>query len=106
MVKDSKASSPDLKEILKMLASSHFQLKSETLVSGDKILQRPVPDKVLTEVKIEGTWTLVPSSLAVGIVLRFNLTKKPTFDELKQIAELMLRGGKDSSRDGETATKG
>ena len=83
-----------MEDILGMFDTKLMQLPAHSI----ERLQRPVPDKVLTEVTIDGTWTLVPSTSALGIVLRFNLTKKPTFDELKQMAELMLRRARQQGR--------
>ena len=48
-------------------------------------LIRPTPDKVFHEVKRHGIATLVPTSNAIGIVLRYNLTKEPTLETVEKI---------------------
>lgn len=45
----------------------------------------PTPDKVLREVEMEGQLVLIPSTNAIGIVLRHQLTKKPTLEKLVEL---------------------
>jgi hypothetical protein len=54
-----------------------------TLVTNN--LQLLAPDKVFREVEQNDEFVLTPASNAIGIVLRHNLTKRPTLDKLEQL---------------------
>jgi hypothetical protein len=53
----------------------------------EKNLTRPSPDKVLREVEQDDDFVLIPASNAIGIVLRHQLTKKPTLNELEELVK-------------------
>jgi hypothetical protein len=69
----------DIDQILE-LVDEDFRIPASELVP--RKLKRPTPDKVLREVKVEGKWVLVPSTNAIGIVLRHQLTEEPTVEKL------------------------
>ena len=68
---------------------NYIRLRDSILLNGSTLvtnqLQRPAPDKVFREVKKGGGAVLIPASNAIGIVLRCNLTKEPTLDELEKL---------------------
>eukprot|EP01035_Chromulina_nebulosa_P022069 gene22069-28567_t len=74
----------NMKEIIKLFDKEINGIIRKSLI--DKGLIRPTPDKVFHEMKINGVSTLVPCSNAIGIVLRNDLTKEPTMEDLKKIA--------------------
>jgi hypothetical protein len=82
LVQDTKIAHPQMEEIMAKFVKAQ-QIPSKSLVP--KKLQRPVPDKVLREVKIDGVLLLVPATNAIGIVLCHGLTKDPTLAELENI---------------------
>jgi hypothetical protein len=69
-----------MEEILSML-NENLEVLVESLVA--KKLSRPEPDKVLREVERDGVLVLESDTNAIGIVLRFGLTQKPSLDELE-----------------------
>ena len=84
LVKDTKIDYPQMKQILAMFDDTQ-KIPSDALVN--KQLQRPVPDKVLREVKRDGVLFLVSATNAIGIVLHQNLSKQPSLVELQKIVE-------------------
>ena len=56
---------------------------SDLLVKNS--LERPSPDMIFRQVKINGESVIIPASNAIGIVLRHNLTKEPSIEELTKI---------------------
>lgn len=53
----------------------------------EKSLKQPTPDKVFRKVVRDDTYYLVPASKSIGIVLRHNLTKKPSLEELEKMTQ-------------------
>lgn len=73
-----------MEEILAMF-DAKLQIPAESLVP--KKLQRPVPDKLFREIKIGGVFVLVPSTNAIGIVIRHDLIREPSLDNLERMIE-------------------
>jgi hypothetical protein len=82
IVMDAKNKS-NMSEIIELFDRENNGIISEQLIT--KKLIRPSPDKVFHEIKKDGAFTLVPASNAIGIVLRYNLTKEPTLESLEKM---------------------
>jgi hypothetical protein len=72
----------DIDQIL-VLVDEDLCIPMSELVSQK--LKRPTPDKVLREVKKDGKWVLIPATNAIGLVLRHQLTEKPTMEKLVEL---------------------
>jgi len=81
IVKEAKGVS-DMSRILSKMDSSSLQIVIQDLPDEWK---RPTPDKVLRKVKEDGKWVLVPSTNAIGIVLRHQITEEPTLEKLMDL---------------------
>jgi hypothetical protein len=73
-----------MRNIIALFDPEKCLIPTSDLVS--KNLMRPTPDKIFREVKKDRVPVLIPASNAIGIVLRYNLTKEPSLDELENIA--------------------
>jgi hypothetical protein len=73
---------PTIATLMTLFQETSIFTKS-TLVTNK--LQRPTPDKVFREVEQDGISVLIPASNAIEIVLRHNLSKKPSLDELEKL---------------------
>jgi hypothetical protein len=75
---------PKMDEILSLLGSKS-EIPDSLLV--DKQLLRPTPDKVLRLVERNGVPVLIPTTSPINVVLRHNLTIKPSVNELVKLFE-------------------
>ncbi|KAI3653781.1 hypothetical protein MP228_001728 [Amoeboaphelidium protococcarum] len=83
IVKEAKRLTSDMPRILSKMDLNTLLIIDEELPNEWK---RPTPDKVLRKVEKEGKWVLVPSTNAIGLVLRHQLTEKPTLEKLIELA--------------------
>ena len=72
----------DMSLILSEMDLNKLEIVSQDLPDEWK---RPTHDKVLREIKKDGKSVLVPSTNAVGIVLRHQLTEEPTIEKLVEL---------------------
>ncbi|KAI3640071.1 hypothetical protein MIR68_000949 [Amoeboaphelidium protococcarum] len=82
IVKEAKRLTSDMSRILSKMDLNTLLIIDEELPNEWK---RPTPDKVLRKVEKEGKWVLVPSTNAIGLVLRHQLTEKPTMEKLIEL---------------------
>ena len=83
LVRKAKDNIADMKKIITLFDKSKESIICNTLTEKD--LKRPTPDKIFREVEQQGVAVLIPASNAIGIVLQYNLKKKPTLNELEEM---------------------
>jgi len=71
-----------VKEIVNLFAPNGY-VEEKVLVA--KNLQRPSPDKIFTNQKLNGKLVLVPASSALAVVIGNDLEEPPSLEKLKQI---------------------
>lgn len=85
IVSDSTTKTTDnMTEIIELFDREKCGISIQQLLT--KKLICPYPNKVFHEIEKDGVPTLVPASNAIGIVLRYDLSKKPTLEFLENIA--------------------
>ncbi len=82
LIKDAR----DMDEIIKLFDKDKSIISSHLL--KDKKVKRPTPDEIFREVEQDGVFVLIPASNAIGIVLKYSLTKEPTLNELEELLKI------------------
>ena len=85
LVRKAKKKTNDMEKIIELFDTDKKFILCNTL--DEKKLERPTPDKIFREVEQKGVAVLVPASNAIGIVLQYELKKKPTLDELEEMVK-------------------
>jgi hypothetical protein len=84
VITEAPAANPGIVEIFKKLRAGGNELKLEDIGS----FQRSVPDKLFRQVKSKGCPVLIPASNALDLVIRFDLKKEPSVEELRSLVLL------------------
>ncbi|KAI9341955.1 hypothetical protein BDR26DRAFT_836684 [Obelidium mucronatum] len=83
LVRTAKKNHPHMKKTIELFDQEKNQIEDELLEK--KGLQQPAVDKVFRKVERNGIYVLIPSSNAVGIVLRYSITRRPSLEELTML---------------------